>query len=145
MGEISKKTVMKAQFFDVDCMNVVWHGNYIKYLETARCELLDEIGYNYEMMKKDGFAFPVVKLEIKYVKPIFFGDEIEVEAILKEFDSFLKFAYIIRDAKTKEKLSVASTSQIAVDMQSMQTCLLLPEPAKNAIKRYQDEKNNINN
>lgn len=140
MCEISKKVIIKAQFFDVDSMNVVWHGNYVKYLETARCELLDEIGYNYEAMKNDGFAFPVVKLDIKYVKPVFFGDEIEVKAILTEFESFLKFRYIIRNAKTKEKLSVANSSQVAVDMKDMQTCLILPSSAKNAIKRYQNEK-----
>lgn len=144
MSEISKKVIIKAQFFDVDSMNVVWHGNYIKYLETARCELLDEIGYNYEAMKNDGFAFPIVKLDIKYAKPVFFGDEIEVEAILVEFESFLKFRYIIRNVKTKEKLSVANSSQVAVDMKDMQTCLVLPESIKKAIKRYQNEKLNSN-
>jgi acyl-CoA thioesterase FadM len=33
--------------FDVDTMNVVWHGHYVKYLEVARCALLDKIGHNY--------------------------------------------------------------------------------------------------
>ena len=36
------KTEMKltVQFYDLDPMNVVWHGNYLKYLESARCDLL---------------------------------------------------------------------------------------------------------
>ncbi len=37
-------------FFDVDSMNVVWHGHYVKYLEVARCALLDQIGHNYNDM-----------------------------------------------------------------------------------------------
>ena len=69
--KISHITTIKAQFFDVDSMDVVWHGNYVKYLETARCELLSKIGYDYKKMKMDGFAYPIVKLDIKYIKPIF--------------------------------------------------------------------------
>ena len=42
----------KVEFYDVDTMGVVWHGNYIKYMEAVRCVLLDKIGYGYsEMMK----------------------------------------------------------------------------------------------
>lgn len=140
MCEISKSVIIKVQFYDVDSMSVVWHGNYVKYLEIARCELLDEIGYNYKDMQNDAFAFPVVKLDVKYIKPIFFGDEIEVRAILQEFESFLKFKYIITNSKTKERLSVAHTSQVAVDMRQRQTCFILPENIKNAINRYQNEK-----
>ncbi|QCD52720.1 MULTISPECIES: acyl-CoA thioesterase [unclassified Campylobacter] len=134
--QISKTTIIKAQFFDVDSMNVVWHGNYVKYLETARCELLDEIGYNYENMKKDGFAFPIVKLDIKYVRPVFFADEIEVEARLVDFESFLKISYLIKNHKTKEKISVANTSQIAIDMINKETCTIMPDSFKEAVEKY---------
>ena len=59
---ISKSVALKAQFYDVDSMNVVWHGNYVKYFETARCALLGEIGYGYEAMRADGYAYPIVKI-----------------------------------------------------------------------------------
>ncbi|WP_169777987.1 acyl-CoA thioesterase [Campylobacter curvus] len=139
--KISHITTIKAQFFDVDSMDVVWHGNYVKYLEIARCELLSKIGYDYKKMKTDGFAYPIVKLNVKYIKPIFFGDEIEIETILVEFESFLKFHYIIKNRSTKAKLSEANTSQVAVDMRTMQTCFFLPEEIKNAIKRHENETN----
>ena len=45
---ISEETEISAEFFDVDAMQVVWHGNYVKYLEIARCALLDKIGYGYK-------------------------------------------------------------------------------------------------
>ena len=134
--EISKTVIIKAQFFDVDCMNVVWHGNYVKYLEVARCELLDEIGYNYEAMKADGLAFPVVKIDLKYIKPIFFGDEIEVQAKITDFESFLKIGYVIKNNNTKEKLCVANTAQIAVDMANKLTCSIMPQSFTQAIKNY---------
>jgi len=37
---------LTVEFFDVDSMQIVWHGNYLKYMERARCALLDKIGYN---------------------------------------------------------------------------------------------------
>ena len=49
---ISEETEVSAEFFDVDAMQVVWHGNYVKYLEIARCALLDKIGYGYKEMVK---------------------------------------------------------------------------------------------
>ena len=37
---------IEVPFFDVDVMQIVWHGHYVKYLEVARCAFLDAIGYN---------------------------------------------------------------------------------------------------
>ena len=42
---ISAEIEFKVEFYDVDSMNVVWHGNYVKYMESARCVLLDKIGF----------------------------------------------------------------------------------------------------
>lgn len=41
---------IEVPFFDVDSMHIVWHGNYVKYLETARCAFLSAIGYDYNEM-----------------------------------------------------------------------------------------------
>jgi acyl-CoA thioester hydrolase len=41
---ITAETEFTVEFYDVDSMEIVWHGNYVKYLEKARCVLLDHIG-----------------------------------------------------------------------------------------------------
>ena len=41
---LSKFYEYKIEFFDVDSMDVMWHGNYIRYLESVRCAMLDDIG-----------------------------------------------------------------------------------------------------
>ena len=51
---------IQVQFYDLDPMDVVWHGNYVKYMETARCALLSKIQYDYTEMVKAGYAWPVV-------------------------------------------------------------------------------------
>ena len=66
------KTEMKltVQFYDLDPMNVVWHGNYLKYLESARCDLLKKIGYDYDNMRADGVVYPIAKMDLKYIKMV---------------------------------------------------------------------------
>ena len=138
--KISHVSTFKVAFFDVDSMEVMWHGNYVKYLEMARCELLDKLGYNYIAMKKDGYAFPIVKLDVKYVCPAFFNDTIKVTTTLSECETFLKFHYLIENEKG-EKLSEANTAQAVIDMKSLQTCFEMPESLKKAIEAYTKKEN----
>ena len=136
--EISHVSTFKVAFFDVDSMEVMWHGNYVKYLEMACCELLDKLGYNYIAMKKDDYAFPIVKLDVKYVRPAFFNDVIRVTTTLSECETFLKFHYLIENEKG-EKLSEANTAQAVIEMNSLQTCFEMPEALKKALKAYNEK------
>ena len=68
-------------------MQVVWHGNYPRYLEQARCILLDRIDYNYSQMIASGYIWPIVDMRIKYVRSVRFGQEIRVTATIAEFES----------------------------------------------------------
>jgi acyl-CoA thioester hydrolase len=111
---ISANVVIKAQFHDLDPMQVVWHGNYVRYLEQARCALLDRIGYNYHEMEASGFAWPVVDLRVKYVRPVRFSQEIVVTAELVEYANRLRIEYRVRDHATNEVLTKATTVQVAV-------------------------------
>jgi acyl-CoA thioester hydrolase len=95
-------------------MQVVWHGNYVRYLEQVRCALLDRIGYNYPEMAASGFAWPVVDLRVKYLRPVRFLQEIVVCAELVEYANRLKIAYRVSDKLTREVLTKATTVQVAV-------------------------------
>lgn len=120
-------TRLKVPFFDVDSMNIVWHGHYCKYLEVARCNLLDSIGYNYQDMAASGYAFPIVDMQIKYIRPLKFEQELIVRASLVEWQYRLKIAYQIRDARSDERLTNAHTIQAAVDLASGELKLECPE------------------
>ncbi len=111
---ITADIVIKAQFYDLDPMQVVWHGNYARYLEQARCALLDMIDYNYTQMAASGFAWPVVDMRSKYIRPIRFGQEVVVAATLLEYANRLKIEYRIRDLASGEVLHKATTVQVAV-------------------------------
>lgn len=111
-------TIIEVPFHDVDAMRVVWHGHYVKYLEVARCALLDLIDYNYPQMEASGYLWPIVDMRIKYVGSAKFFRKIEVVAELVEYQNRMKINYRIYDEQSKELLTKAHTVQVAVDMQS---------------------------
>ena len=75
---------LEVPFFDVDAMHIVWHGNYVKYLEVARCAFLAGIGYDYNEMARQGYGWPIVKMDFKYVRPAQFGQRIRVDMAIVE-------------------------------------------------------------
>ncbi len=68
----------KVYYEDTDCGGVVYHANYLKYLERARTELLNSRGPSIVEWAKKGFTFVVYHLEIAYRFPAGLGDELAV-------------------------------------------------------------------
>jgi acyl-CoA thioester hydrolase len=122
----SAEIVTKAQFYDLDPMNVVWHGNYTRWLEQVRTALMETIGYSFQEMHDSGYLWPIVDLRIKYVRPVRFGQEIAVTATVIEFENRLRIDYRIRDVATGEILTKATTIQVAVQAASGEMCLECP-------------------
>ena len=117
---------MQVQFFDLDPMEIVWHGNYVKYLEVVRCALLDKIGYNYVEMKESGFAWPVIDMQLRYIASASFGQALILRADIVEWENRLKIDYQITDALTSKRLNRASTTQVAVEIASGEMCFVSP-------------------
>ncbi len=107
---------MEVQFYDLDPMNIVWHGNYVKYLEVARCALFDSIGYNYVDMKDSGYSWPVIDMNLRYIRSATFGQKLRLRAELVEYETRLKIEYLITDAASGRRLNRASTTQVAVSL-----------------------------
>jgi len=107
-------TNYEIPFFDVDAYRIVWHGNYPKYFEIARCHLLEVIGIPYAEMEKNGYFFPIVDMHIKYIKPLVFGQKVIFSATLSEWQNRLKIDYTIKDQTTQDVHTKASTKQMAI-------------------------------
>ncbi|EJL98444.1 MULTISPECIES: acyl-CoA thioesterase [Pseudomonas] len=134
-GVLHTDTEILVPFFDVDTMNVVWHGHYVKYLEVARCALLDRIGHNYDAMVASGYAWPVIDLQLRYVRGAVFGQKLNVRASLVEWENRLKINYLISDLATGERLTRACSVQVAVDMSSREMQLASPKVFTDAVER----------
>lgn len=87
-------------------------------------------------MKNDGYVYPVATMEMKYIKPCTFGQELKVVSIVEEIEPALVIKYVIFDNKTGEKIFKAKTMQIAVDINTRKTVYEAPENLKNKIAFY---------
>ncbi|MDY0973661.1 acyl-CoA thioesterase [Massilia sp. CFBP9012] len=117
---------MQVQFFDLDPMQIVWHGNYVKYLEVARCALFDKIGYNYEQMRASGYMWPIIEMNLRYAGPATFGQRLLLRAEIVEWENRLRLDYLILDAASGKRLNRATTTQVAVDIRSGEMCFVSP-------------------
>jgi len=116
----------QVQFFDLDPMEIVWHGHYVKYLEIARGVLLDAIDYNYAQMKASGYVWPVIDLHLRYIAPAAFTQRLKLRAEIVEWENRLKIAYLISDAVSGRRLSRATTTQVAVQIATGEMCYVSP-------------------
>ena len=74
------KTVLPQ---DSDHAGVMWHGNYLNWLEEGRINALSKAGLNYFDLTKKGFELPLIDVSIKYLLPLFLGDKITIESIFE--------------------------------------------------------------
>jgi acyl-CoA thioester hydrolase len=124
--ELSHETEVVPAFFDIDPMEIVWHGHYVKYLEVARTALLGKFDYDYPRMRASGYAWPIVDLRLKYVRPAELGQKLIVRSEVVEWENRLRIVYRIRDAQTGRKLTEATTTQVAVDMATREMQYVCP-------------------
>ncbi|MBQ9539011.1 MAG: acyl-CoA thioesterase [Treponema sp.] len=123
---LTEEIVFPVEFYDVDSMMIVWHGNYVKYMEKARCALLDKIGFGYLDMAKSGFSFPIVDVRVKYVKSLRFGDRVRAVASLTEYEACIKIKFEFYNAGSGELTTKAESTQMAVSEQTGESCFITP-------------------
>lgn len=126
---------VRAEFYDIDAMRVVWHGNYVRYLELGRQALLESLDYGYDRMQAQGWAFPVVDMSLRYLKPAVLGQRLRVRATLKEWENRLVVDYEVRDAGSSLLLTKASTTQVAVSAASGGLSFVCPPALVERVER----------
>ncbi len=82
-----KKTFkMRAYYYDTDHMGVVYHANYLKWMEIARTEYFRDV-FPYKKIEDMGFLMPVKTLSIDYINSVKYDEEVEIVIELKEISS----------------------------------------------------------
>jgi len=105
---------LTVPFHDVDSIQMVWHGNYVKYLEAARDALLAEVGYGYLQMRESGYFWPVIEMKLRYLQPARLGQRLAVSAAVTDYEQRLRIAYEIADAASGRRLMRAHSIQVPV-------------------------------
>ena len=78
------KAEVRVSYSDTDQMKFVYNGNYLKYFEVGRTELLRENGLPYKKIEEQGYYLPVREAFIKYKSPAFYDEVLIVESVVTE-------------------------------------------------------------
>lgn len=102
-----------VRFSELDPLQMVWHGNYVKYLEDAREAWGIRYGLGYMDMYKNGFVAPLYDLQLHYRGRATINDRLEVTIIYcNTTEGRVVFHYEIRNAETQELLLTAESLQL---------------------------------
>lgn len=134
-GPLSASIEVTVAFHDIDIIGVMWHGHYLKYLETARWALLDRIGYGYDAMAASGYGWPIVEMHVKYLHAARMGDRLVVRASLVEWQNRLTTNYLVTRAADNERLARAQSIQAAVDAKTLALQFVTPEPLLERVRQ----------
>tara|TARA_B110000008_G_scaffold270789_1_gene301400 strand:- start:568 stop:924 length:357 start_codon:yes stop_codon:yes gene_type:complete len=116
-------------------MGYMYYGQYAKYLEMGRVEAMRSLNLSYKSMEESGVMMPVLNLNVKYIKPLFYDDEVTlVTKVFKMPDTRIHFQYDLLNTRG-ELSTIAETTLVFVDCESGKPCLI-PSNFKTKIEPY---------
>jgi len=80
---IVSETKIRVYYEDTDQMGVVYYGNYARYYEIGRTEMIREMGFTYRGMEEMNIMLPARSLKINYLKPAYYDDLLTVRTIIE--------------------------------------------------------------
>jgi acyl-CoA thioester hydrolase len=111
------KTEVKVRFGEVDSMGIVWHGNYVKYIEEGRESFGHKYGISYLDIYANDVMAPVVKMNIDFKKQVQYGDKLIIETeYVDTAAAKIIFNYKIFRKSDNELMAIASTTQVFIDL-----------------------------
>jgi acyl-CoA thioester hydrolase len=136
MAEKPRTAVVRfaIPFCDADPMQVVWHGNYLKYFDAARDRLLCDAGIDmYGTYQQTGYIYPITRTQTKHIRPLRVRDEVECKAILVEYECRLVFDFELRNVATGMICVKGRTEQAAVRLDDWLLEMRLPDYLRHAL------------
>jgi len=79
---------IEVRYAETDQMGVVYHANYLVWMEVGRTHLVQDLGFNYAELEKEGILSPVLDIQVSYKKPLRYGQKALVKTWIEEYDGF---------------------------------------------------------
>jgi acyl-CoA thioester hydrolase len=118
---------VRVRYAETDQMGVVYHANYLIWMEVARVDFCTAIGLRYrDLEREEGIYMVVVEANCRYLRPARFDDEVRVRVFLEATNGkMIRFGYEMHNAETSELLATGFTKHLCVgrDMKTVR----LPE------------------
>ncbi|MGB1313660.1 MAG: acyl-CoA thioesterase [Bizionia paragorgiae] len=124
---LTHKHTIRVRFSEVDSLQIVWHGHYIKYFEEGREAFGRAFGLSYLDVKKEGYATPIVNTNTSHKYPLHYGDMATIEtSYINTEAAKLKFAYSIKN-DSGQVVCTGETIQVFTSLESGEMALVLPD------------------
>ncbi|MGZ0085569.1 acyl-CoA thioesterase [Caldibacillus thermoamylovorans] len=105
---------IEVRYAETDQMGVVYHANYLVWMEVGRTELIKQLGFHYAEMEKEGIISPVIDLQVSYKKPLHYGETATVRTWIDAYDGIrVTYGYEI----------LAPDGEVAVTGKSQHVCV----------------------
>ncbi|MDL2218083.1 acyl-CoA thioesterase [Christensenellaceae bacterium OttesenSCG-928-M15] len=96
-----KPYLRKAQYHETDQMGIIHHANYVRWMEEARIEYMEQIGYGYDAAVKAGIDFAVTGVTCEYKSMVRFSDTVLIDVSMSLLtQTRMTVRYTIVDAET---------------------------------------------
>lgn len=106
----------RINYYETDRMGIVHHSNYIRFLEEARCKMLDEESMPYSSFEENGIMIPVLGVNCSFKRHVTFNDIILIKPYVKEFNGVrLTMGYTVTDKNTANLVLTAETKHCFTD------------------------------
>jgi len=114
---LTDRKEIQVRFSEVDSMQIVWHGHYLKYFEDGRESFGLRYGLGYLEVYKHEVMIPLVQIRCDYKKPLKYGDIAVVETIYRPTEAAkIVFDYNIYSNDGTEPLVTGSSVQVFLDL-----------------------------
>ena len=115
--ELKDLTETIVRFSEVDAMGIVWHGNFVKYMEDGRESFGSRYGLGYYDLYEKGLMVPLVKMDIDYKLQLKHGERIIIETTWVNCDAAkILFKYRISREADNALLMTANTTQVFLNL-----------------------------
>ncbi len=127
---------ISVPFYDLDPMQIVWHGNYLNYFELARAGLFQRYGVDlYNYYDRTRIIFPIIRTQTKHILPLRHRDEIICRATLVDANIKLIVDFEIRKAGENVVCARGRTEQVAVQMPQGETLYSNPADIRDVLRQ----------
>nr|WP_295973639.1 thioesterase family protein [uncultured Bacillus sp.] len=89
---------IEVRYAETDQMGVVYHANYLVWMELGRTTLIKDLGFSYAQIEKDGIISPVLDIQVSYKRPLRYGEKAVIKTWIEEYDGIrITYGYEIRN------------------------------------------------
>lgn len=125
---------MEVPFHDLDPLQIVWHGNYMKYFDVARFGLFKSVGIDlYAYMLEKKMVFPVTRSAVKHILPLRAFDRFACRARVTEAQYKIGMNFEIRKDNGRTVCAKGSSEQLAVRFPEMEMDYAIPDDIRVAL------------